>query len=308
MAHKCIIIADPGIDTAFAVALALNDPALDVIGIVASPGNISADRATQNVHVLINAIDPPKWPRLGAALPIEFEVDGTRLHGSDGLGNVGLPPVTLHQPTPGDKLIVELVHAHPGEVTVLVLGPATMLAAAFDRDAELPTLIDRIVFMGGSWHAPGNASAVAEFHIYCDPEAARKVLRAGVQTFLLPLDVTRKLVFSPSDLLELPSPDSATCTFLRRIIPFGIRASCNLYGIEGFHLKDVLGVTFAARPGLLTLESMHCDVEPRGDLTRGMTVFDTRPIPVAPPNVELGTTVDAVGVRDYINQILSRAV
>src|SRR5215218_6598078 len=177
MAQKVILVADPGIDTAFAVALALHDPTLDVLGLVASAGNIPADRATQNVHLLINAIDPPRWPRLGAALPVEYEIDGTRLHGPDGLGNIELPPVSLHAPTAGDKVIVELVRAHPHEVTVVVLGPGTMLAAAFDRDPDVVPLIDRMVFLGGSWHAPGSASPVAEFHFFLDPPAARQVVR-----------------------------------------------------------------------------------------------------------------------------------
>src|SRR5262245_53691496 len=85
MAQKVILVADPGIDTAFAVALALHDPEIDVVGLVASAGNIPADRATQNVHLLINAVDPPKWPRLGAALPVTYDIDGTKLHGPDGL-------------------------------------------------------------------------------------------------------------------------------------------------------------------------------------------------------------------------------
>src|SRR5436190_12378948 len=113
MPQKIILIADPGIDTSFAIALALHDPDLDVIGLIASAGNVTAERATQNVHLLINAVDPPKWPRVGAAIPVEYEVDGTRLHGSDGLGNIGLPPVTLHQSTPGDKVLVELVRSNP---------------------------------------------------------------------------------------------------------------------------------------------------------------------------------------------------
>ena len=65
MAQKVILIADPGIDTAFAVALALHDPMIDVIGLIASAGNVSAEQATQNVHILINQIDVPKWPRIG---------------------------------------------------------------------------------------------------------------------------------------------------------------------------------------------------------------------------------------------------
>ena len=307
MAQKVILVADPGIDTAFAVALALHDPTLDVLGLVASAGNIPADRATQNVHLLINAIDPPKWPRLGAALPVEYEIDGTKLHGPDGLGNIELPPVSLHQPTPGDKVIVDLVREHPREVTVIVLGPGTVLAAAFGRDPELPALVERIVFLGGAWRVPGNATAAAEFHFYCDPEGARQVLRAGTPTTLIPLDAARKLVFSPSDLLELPAADSPTCMFLRKIVPYGIRASSNLYGIEGFHLKDVLGVAAVAQPDKFTLEPIHVDVEVRGELTRGMSIFDTRPNPTGAPNVELVTNVDIVGVRDYIHATLARA-
>jgi inosine-uridine nucleoside N-ribohydrolase len=307
MAQKVILVADPGIDTAFAVALALHDPNLDVIGLIASAGNIPADRATQNVHLLINAIDPPKWPRLGAALPVQYEIDGIKLHGPDGLGNVGLPPVSLHQPTPGDKAIVELVREYPRDVTVIVLGPGTMLARAFDRDPELPALVERIVFLGGAWRVPGNATAAAEFHFYCDPEGARQLLRCGAPITLIPLDTARKLIFSPSDLLELPAPDSATCMFLRKIVPFGIRASSNLYGIEGFHLKDVLGVAAVALPEKFTLEPMHVEVEVRGELTRGMSIFDTRPNPAGPPNAEVVTNVDIVGVRDYIHATLARA-
>ena len=124
---------------------------------------------------------------------------------------------------------------------MVVLGPLTMLACALDRDPELTNLLHRLVIMGGAWHEPGNASAVAEFHFFCDPPAARKVLHSGAPITLIPLDVSRKILFSPSDLLELPAPESPTCRFLRQIVPFGIRATSNLYGIEGFHLKDVPG-------------------------------------------------------------------
>lgn len=307
MPQKCIIIADPGIDTAFALSLALHDPSLEIAALVATPGNINAEQATKNVYLIINAVDPPRWPRLGAALPIEYEMDGTRLHGQDGLGNVGFPPVSLHQPTPGDKLIVELVRQNPHEMVILVLGPATMLQRALDRDPEIAPLIDRVILLAGSWKEPGNATAMAEFHAACDPEALRSVLKSSTAITLIPLDVTRKLFFSPTDLLELPAPESATCRFLRKIVPYGIRASCNLYGSEGFHLKDVLGYMALARKELMVFERHHVDVEVRGELTRGMTVFDTRPNPDLKPNCEVAVSVDVVGVRDHLMKILRHA-
>jgi len=102
MSQKAILIADPGIDTAFAIALALHDPSIDVIGLIASAGNVAAEQATQNVHILINQIDVPKWPRIGAALAAHYEIDGTKLHGPDGLGAVSFPPISLHQPQSGE--------------------------------------------------------------------------------------------------------------------------------------------------------------------------------------------------------------
>jgi inosine-uridine nucleoside N-ribohydrolase len=179
-----------------------------------------------------------------------------------------------------------------------------MLARALDRDGELVHQIDRVICLGGAWHEPGNASAVAEFHFYCDPAAARQVLRSGVALTLIPLDVARKILFSPTDLLELPNPEARACRFLRQIVPFGIRATSNLYGIEGFHLKDVLGVAAVSLPALLTTKPMIVDVETRGELTRGMAVVDTRANAPGKPNVEMAVGVDVAGVRDYIRGML----
>jgi inosine-uridine nucleoside N-ribohydrolase len=95
--------------------------------------------------------------------------------------------------------------------------------------------------------------------------------------------------------------------FLRKIVPYGIRASSNLYGIEGFHLKDVLGVAAVSLASKFTAEQVHADVELRGELTRGMSVIDTRPNAVGPANVDLVSGVDIVGVRDYIHSILARS-
>jgi inosine-uridine nucleoside N-ribohydrolase len=306
MARKLILVSDPGIDGAFALALALHDPDFDVLGLAASAGNVHAEQATKNVQTIVEQTDPLRWPRLGAALPVEYDIDGTQLHGPGGLGGVTFPCAQLHHQHSSDKLVSDLVRLHPREVTVLVLGPLTVVARAFDRDPELPALVERLVCVGGAWHEPGNASAVAEFHFYCDPSAARQVLRSGAPITLIPLDVTRKLVFSPTDLLELPAPESRTCRFLRQIVPCGIRMTSNLYGIEGFHLKDVLGVVAVAMPTLLTTKPLPVDVEIRGELTRGMSVVDARPEHQGKPNVDLAVGVEMPPVREYIRRILKR--
>ncbi len=294
------MVTDPGLDGAFAVAAALLDPELEVLGLAATAGNVPADQATRNVQTLVEQIDPPRWPRLGAALPVEYEVDATRLHGANGLGGVDFPCARLHHPHPSDKLVSDLARQYPKEVTLLLLGPATVLARALDRDAELAGLLQRVVVLGGTWHEPGDAGPVSEFHFFCDPAAARQVLRCGAPLTLLPLDVTRKIVFSPSDLLRLPADGPRAPAFLRRTVPHGISATAGLYGTEGFYLQDVLGVVAAARPEALTTKPVFADVETRGELTRGMCVFDARWSSKAKPNVEVATSVDAGAVRKYL--------
>jgi inosine-uridine nucleoside N-ribohydrolase len=299
-------VADPGIDTAFAVALALNDPGLEVLGLLATAGNVGHEQATQNVHILIEQLDPPRWPRLGAAPPVTYDMDGTALHGPGGLGGITFTSIKKHSPPGSDKRLVELVREYPNQITVIALGPLTVLAQAIDRDPELPGMLERIVCLGGAWHEPGNASAVTEFHFALDPGSARQVLRCEAPITLIPLDVTRKIVYSPTDLLELPAPESRTCQFLRQIVPFGIRATANRYGVEGFHLKDVLGVIALTRPAALATRHLHVDVETRGELTRGMSVVDARVNTEHKPNVHLGVGVDVHAVHEYIDETLGR--
>ncbi|OWK38707.1 nucleoside hydrolase [Fimbriiglobus ruber] len=307
MPRKVVIVADPGIDTAFAIALALHDPNLDVIGLIPCAGNVSAAQAAANVQVLIDQLDPPKWPRTAAALPVEYEANGTALHGADGLGGINFPVSSRHQQIPADKVLAELIRENPREVALICLGPVTTVARAFDRDPELPGLLDRLVLIGGAWKEPGNAGPVSEFHFYLDPESTRRAVRSGAHPLIIPLDVTRRLILSPSELLDSPNPESKTCQFLRKIVPFGIRASSHLYGIEGFHLKDVLGIAAVALPGAITAEDRVVDIETKGDLTRGMMVVDARRSATSRPNALIGVEAAVGEIRQYINRILTDA-
>ena len=307
MGKKLILIADPGIDTAFAIALAMHDPNLELVGLLPCAGNVSAVQATLNVNVLIDELNPPRWPRTANAIPVEYELNGTAMHGADGLGNNNFTARTKHHAHPSDKVLCDLVREFPNEVAVVCLGPATTLARALDRDPDIARLIDKAILIGGSWKEPGNAGPAAEYHFYLDPDSARRCLHAGLHPLIIPLDVTRRLVLSPTELLELPNPDSATCKFLRKIVPFGIRASMNLYGIEGFHLKDVLGIVAVAMPEVLMNESRIADIETRGELTRGMLVVDARKQPVGLPNVQIATEASIGEIRQYIMNVLKQA-
>jgi inosine-uridine nucleoside N-ribohydrolase len=304
MSNKVVLINDPGIDGAFAITLALNDPDIEVVGMLATPGNVSADQATKNVRVILDQLDPPRWPRLGAAPKVEYELNGRRLHGPLGLGNTDFPCASLHHLPASEKLLAELVRQHPNEVTVICMGPATVIERAFDLHPDLPTQIKQIVMVGGTMHEPGNAGPVSEFHFACDPAAARRVLHCKTSVTLIPLDMMRNILYSPTDLLGEQTAISPAYHFLRQIVPFGIAATSNFYGIEGFYLNDVLGVVAVGLPSACHTKHMYVDVELQGELTRGMSIFDRRGWENVTPNVSVLTEFDSKDIRQYVRRVI----
>src|SRR5690242_529528 len=119
MPRKVVIIADPGIDTAFAAVHALTDHDIDVIGLWATAGIVFAEQSTANANTIVDIVGPPKWPRLAAALPARYEVDGIALHGPGGLGGISFPCAMRHTLHPADKILCELARENPREITVV---------------------------------------------------------------------------------------------------------------------------------------------------------------------------------------------
>ena len=105
--------------------------------------------------------------------------------------------------------------------------------------------------------------------------------------------------------MEMTVHDSRCCRFLKQLAPFGIHMTSNLYGIEGFHLKDVVGVAALSLPSLLETRALRVDVEVSGELTRGMTVVDARHGAKNDTNVDLVVGIDRARLREYVKATLA---
>ena len=302
MARKVIIDCDPGIDDAVALCLALFDPRLEVLAVTAVQGTVTSEQASLNVQTIIDQLDPPRLPRVGTAGPVEDApaVDGSRLNGQDGLGNAGFPLSRLHHRHPSDKLICDEVRAAPDEVTLLCLGPLTNVARGLKRDPELASLVSRIVIAGGSVAVGGNITPAAETNIYCDPVSARTAFRSPTTKSLVPLDVTREIKLTLDIVDELPSESTRAGSFLRRILPFAFRAHHQVRGQESINLHGVVALLAVLQPELFESQELAGDVEIKGNLTQGATVFDRRIKPCWLPNMEVASAVDAAAVKDCI--------
>lgn len=309
MARKVIIDCDPGIDDAIALCLSLFDPRLEVVAVTAVGGNVPAAQATRNVQAVLAELDPPRWPRLGAASPPEFglPVDGRNLFGADGLGGVELRVAELARQHPSEKVICDEVRAAPEAVTIVALGPLTNIARAFQRDPELPSLVGRIVMMGGAVAGPGNITPAAEFNIYCDPLAAQAVFRSATTKTLIPLDVTNRVLLSYDLFHQLPSEATRVGRFLRKILPPIFRGYRQEFGLEGIHVHDSIALMSVIHPELFTTQGMAGEVETGGEITTGMTVFDRRRVPAARHNMEVAVDMDAGEVVRRMIAALSEA-
>jgi len=298
MPRKVILDVDPGIDDAVAVCMALFDPGLEVVAITAVGGNVPPNQATRNVQAILSQLDPPRWPRVGAASPPEhgLPASGRHLFGPDGLGGADFQVAELRDPHPSEKIICDEVRADPEAVTIVALGPLTNLARAFARDPELPSVVGQIVMMGGAVSGPGNITPAAEFNIYCDPRSARAVFRSHCTKTLIPLDVTNRIIFTLDVLKQLPNESTRVGRFLQKLLPPAFRAYRQQFGLEGVRVHDAVALTALTHPHLFTLEEMAGDVETLGELTVGATVFDRRRVPAWRHNMAVAVDVEKAGV------------
>ncbi len=318
MARKVILDVDPGVDDALALCFALFHPGLDVVAVTAVGGNCSPAQATRNMQAIVEGLDPPRLPRLGAASEPEPPSSGSRLsgglpaegrglYGPDGLGGADLPVAERSHMLPAEKVICDQVRAAPDAITIVALGPLTNIARAFQRNPELPSLVGRVVMAGGAVAVSGNYTSAAEFNMYCDPPAAQAVFRSASTKTLIPLDVTNRITLSYDLFNQLPDETTRVGALLRKILPAAFRGYRQRFGIEGIHVHDTIALMAILYPELFTAQEMVGDVETMGELTTGMTVFDHRRIPARQYNMEVAMDLEKEKVIEKIVRGLNHA-
>ena len=307
MPRRIIIDCDPGIDDSVALSMALYNKEFDVVAVTAVEGNVPAEMATINVQTVIEQLDPPRLPRIGAATSNDNSDyrDACFIHGGDGLGEVGFVTVNHHQRHASEKIICDEVRAAPGEIDIVCLGPLTNVARAIQRDPHFIENVGQIVMMGGSFNGIGNITQTAEFNIHCDPESAREVFHAPVKKTLIPLDITSQVQFSLSLIGSLPPESNVIGRFLHQVVPYLFRSYHQQLGLETIQIHDAIALLQLLEPDLFELESRTADVEIKGELTRGMTIFEKRRGRNAPHNLEVARVVDVSAARQAVFRYLN---
>jgi inosine-uridine nucleoside N-ribohydrolase len=170
-----------------------------------------------------------------------------------------------------------MARAHPGEITLVAVGPLGNLATALKLEPELPKLLKEVIIMGGTVVEPGNVSPVAEANIWNDPNAADKVFCAGWKLTMVGLDVTHQVILPVSLFRKIAEHHHhiATDTLLHAV-SFYANFYSNLYPhvakIHGCFGHDVLAFIYLTNPELFTTEAGRIRVATDG-LAQGQTMM-----------------------------------
>jgi len=307
MGTKLIIDTDPGVDDAFAIALAARSEDVDLLGVTTVFGNVPLATTTSNARRLLQLCDRPDVPvAAGASRPFIYRElhRKSSVHGSDGLSGRGgsLPePTRPLEESDAVSLMVSLLEAADEPVTIAPIGPLTNIAALLAAHPGIRSKIARIVLMGGAI-ARGNVTAVAEFNIWADPDAARRVLvEDDVPCVMVPLDLTHRCAVDSEWLAKLAASGPLGQT-LNGFTPDYLAHYRQVLGYEGIVLHDAVAVAEAIRPGLLRTETYSVDVDSAAGPTHGMTVVDRRAVPTAPTGrvVEVAVDTELDELREFV--------
>lgn len=317
---------DTGVDDAMALVYLFASAEAEVVGIAATAGNVGVDQVCRNNLELLELCGVRGIPvSRGADGPVASVLRTAEdTHGPEGLGYARLPPtdrgLTAYDAA---EAWIRAAHAHPGELIGMAVGPLTNLALALRAEPALPRLLRRLVIMGGAFGYRGNTTAVAEWNISVDPEAAAEVFAAWSAPGLTPpivlgLNLTEEVAMTPALLGRLAtaagSPTvpmsvlddrgtrSVAANPLIRVLEDAMRFYFEFHFDQGegylAHLHDPLAAAVALDPELVRYRPATVDVELTGTLTRGMTIADWDSRWGRPPNALIGVGVDPAAFFD----------
>lgn len=283
-----VIDTDPGLDDAHALAMALvpapRRPHVPVAAVCTVAGNVGIDTVTDNARWLLGAYgeDAATVPVYrGAAGPIAGpRSEAPDIHGADGLGELGRWSVTQtgEQGTPAALALIETAHRHPGETTLVALGPLTNVALALRLEPRLPQLLDRVVVMGGAIHGRGNLTISAEFNTGADPAAADLVFAHFPGLVLLSWETTLDHAFAPAEFTSFFDGPSRAAATLRRVVANRFVTDPSYAQRSAYVRADPLAMAVALDPTVVTQASEHrvyAEYAP-GSARHGATAVDWR--------------------------------
>jgi len=260
--HNIILDCDPGHDDAVAIMLAALNPNINLLGITVSSGNQTIDKTFYNARALAEYLELDVPVLKGCSCPLVRKVEVcAEIHGESGLDGVTFAP--LKKPvlqTHAVNFMIDTILNSTKPITIVVTGPLTNVALALRLAPQIQEKIEKIVLMGGSYQM-GNVTPASEFNILCDPEAAHIVLSAGISTYFVTLDVTRKVLCYPNIVERMRKINTRASKLFCDLMETFNHNQKKIFGYEGGPLHDPLTIASLIDENLLTFKHVHTEID-----------------------------------------------
>jgi purine nucleosidase len=253
--EKVIIDTDIGddIDDAFAIALALRSPELEILGISTTFGDTEA--RAKIVDRLLGEAGRSDIPAVDGAPTHTTNVMNQRRYGEGGHFRRAAHPNAV-------DFILEHIRRYPGQITLIAIGPLMNVGALIDKDPETFLKLKRVVMMGGSiecgygdlWFCTAHGPD-AEWNILNDIPSAKKLFVSGVPLYVMPLDSTQLKLdeVKRAFLFKQGTPLTDALTLLY-----------HQWGQQTPTLFDPVTVAFILNPMICPVQPMHIRVDDKG--------------------------------------------
>jgi len=261
-----IIDTDVGddIDDAFALAIALKDPHLEVIGITTAWGDTrTRTLLVRRLLATLGRQDVAVAQGPATTNPVPF----TQKKWALGATNTLPAPDAI-------EFLREQAHKRPGKITLIALAPLSNIEALARRDLKALQEFRQVVMMGGSIHAGYNqggsipvAVPSAEYNVASAPNGLVALLQSRVAVRMFPLDSTQ-IKFDEvrrDRLFAYGSPATDALALL-----YHQWRLLNSWGQITPTLFDVVPVTWLLDPSSCPVTPLRIEVDARG-FTRALS-------------------------------------
>jgi inosine-uridine nucleoside N-ribohydrolase len=193
---------------------------------------------------------------------------------------------------------VDLLAKRVAGATLVATGPLTNVALLLATHPKARP--ERIVLMGGAI-AEGNVTPAAEFNVWADPEAARRVFESGIDVTMVGLDVTHRALMTRAHADRLRP--FRVGRVVAELWDFFSRFHQRIYGSEDSPIHDALALAYVLRPDLLETKDVNVRVETESELCRGRTVADVWRRTGLEPNAHVAVEVNS---HEFMELLLER--
>lgn len=219
--RQVVLDTDVGIDDALMILLIAAEPDVELVAIGSCHGNCDEVTAARNAIRVLDVIGRDDVPvAVGEPSPLPRPIEALHVHGSDGLGDVGIvEPSRSPSEESAVAQLLRLSRERPGALDLLAVGALSNLAAALERDPDVLSRFRSVVTLGGYSHRPGPDVKNEDFNTLTSPDAADRVFWAGANLTVVPIDTTFRVVFSAAQLERLMSGTTPAARLAARVLP-----------------------------------------------------------------------------------------